>query len=174
MPLCARLTSPGCSWAPPAIAECARYLYEKHGLTPVFIPINHKSDIDAGREAAAQLEGVPYVLLPGPLPSGLAIGVLGRMEIAVSMRLHGLIFAAGQGTPVVGISYDPKVSAFLKCVDGECVPLSEVTAGGLDALAERALAKRRDPEALRGSVEALRALEHRNMACAARLLGKEV
>ena len=164
----------GFSEKAPAIAACARYLYEKHGLTPVFIPINHKSDIDAGREAAAQLEGVPYVLLPGPLPSGLAIGVLGRMEIAVSMRLHGLIFAAGQGTPVVGISYDPKVSAFLKCVDGECVPLSDVTAAGLDALAERALAKRRDPEALRGSVEALRALEHRNMACAARLLGKEV
>ena len=164
----------GFSEKAPAIAACARYLYEKHGLTPVFIPINHKSDIDAGREAAERLEGVPYVLLPGPLPSGLAIGVLGRMEIAVSMRLHGLIFAAGQGTPVVGISYDPKVSAFLKCVDGECVPLSEVTAAGLDALAERALAKRRDPEALRGSVEALRALEHRNMACAARLLGKEV
>ena len=68
----------GFSEKAPAIAACARYLYEKHGLTPVFIPINHKSDIDAGREAAAQLEGVPYVLLPGTLPSGLAIGVLGR------------------------------------------------------------------------------------------------
>ena len=35
---------PGFSEKAPAIADCASYLYEKHGLTPVFIPINHKSD----------------------------------------------------------------------------------------------------------------------------------
>ena len=112
--------------------------------------------------------------MPGPLPSALAIGVLGRMEIAVSMRLHGLIFAAGQGTPVVGVSYDPKVTAFLRCIDGECVDLADATGETLCALAGRALAKRADPEALRESVRRLRELEGRNTAAAAGLLGKEV
>ena len=156
------------------LAACARYVYEKHGLTPVFIPINHKNDSDAARAVAELLDGVPYAVMPGPLPSPLAIGVLGRMEIAVSMRLHGLIFAAGQGTPVVGVSYDPKVTAFLRCIDGECVDLADATGETLCRLADRALAKRADPEALRASVRQLRELEGRNTAAAAGLLGKEV
>ncbi len=155
-------------------AALARRLYTERGLTPVFIPINHNSDSDAAEAVARLIADIPHALLPGPLPSELAIGVLGRMEIAVSMRLHGLIFAAGQGTPVVGVSYDPKVADFLKCIDGECVPLEEAGADTLWALASRALAKRADPEALAGSVRALRELESRNSAAAARLLGKEV
>ena len=89
------------------------------------------------------------------------------------MRLHGLIFAAGQGTPVVGVSYDPKVTAFLLCIDGECVDLTDVTGGALCALADKALGKRSDPEALRESVKRLRRLEGQNSHAAARLLGKE-
>ena len=31
-----------------------------------------------------------------------------------SMRLHGLVFAMAMGTPMIGISYDPKVDAFME------------------------------------------------------------
>ena len=165
---------PGFAPKAQAIAECAGYLYEKHGLTPLFIPINHKSDSDAAEAVAKLLGDVPHTLLPGPLPSGLAIGILGRMEVVVSMRLHGLIFAAGQGTPVVGVSYDPKVTAFLRCIDGECVELEDVSGGELCGLADAALSKHRDEAALRESVKKLRELEGRNSLAAARLLGKEV
>ncbi len=155
------------------IAECARYVYKKYGLTPLFIPINHKSDSEAAEEVTKLLPDVPHTLLPGPLPSSLAIGILGRVEVAVSMRLHGLIFAAGQGTPVVGVSYDPKVSAFLRCVDGECVSLEDAHADMLCALVDHAMAKRADGDALRESVTRLRSLERRNTKAAARLLEKE-
>ena len=165
---------PGFEARAAAFAECARHLYEMHGLTPVFIPINHRDDSRAAEAVSALLGGVPHALLPGPLPAALAIGVLGRMEIAVSMRLHGLIFAAGQGTPVVGVSYDPKVTAFLKCIGGGCVPLDEAGGPALCALADAAAARREDGEALAESVSGLRALERRNVLSAARLLGKEV
>ena len=121
---------------------------------------------------AALLGDVPRVFIPGPLPSALAIGVMSRMEVVVSMRLHGLIFAAGQGVPLVGVSYDPKVTAFLRCVDGGCTSLEELTGPGLCALIDEAAAKRGDRAALEASVERLRALEHRNTESAARLLGK--
>ena len=128
-----------------------------------------------GEALAAELPSdLPRAVLSGPLGSPLAIGVMKRMEIVVSMRLHGLIFAAGQGTPVVGVSYDPKVTAFLRCIDGECAGLEDVTADALRALCERAAARRADGEALEASVAALRALEGRNTAAAAKLLGKEV
>ena len=158
-----------------AFLDCAEYVYRALGLTPVFIPINHKSDAAVGEALAAELPSdLPRAVLSGPLGSPLAIGVMKRMEIVVSMRLHGLIFAAGQGTPVVGVSYDPKVTAFLRCIDGECAGLEDVTADALRALCERAAARRADGEALEASVAALRALEGRNTAAAAKLLGKEV
>ena len=119
---------------------------------------------------AALLGDVPRVFIPGPLPSALAIGVMSRMEVVVSMRLHGLIFAAGQGVPLVGVSYDPKVTAFLRCVDGACVSLEELTADGLCSLIDGAAALRADPAALEASVARLRAIEHRNTESAARLL----
>ena len=34
----------------------------------------------------------------------------------VAVRLHALIFSAVVGVPLVGISYDPKIDAFLKSV----------------------------------------------------------
>ena len=154
------------------IAACVRYVYKDLGLTPVFIPINHKNDLDAAEAVAKLIPDIPCVMLPGPLPSALAIGVMGRMEIAISMRLHGLIFAAGQGTPVVGISYDPKVTAFLRCIDGGCVELQDASAGALCALAAQALKKRDDPDELRRSVEKLLSVESRSRVCAAKLLGK--
>ena len=152
-------------------AAAARHAYEKYGLTPAFVSINHKSDGEAAATVAALLGDVPRVFIHGPLPSALAIGVMSRMEVVVSMRLHGLIFAAGQGVPLVGVSYDPKVTAFLRCVDGACVSLEELTADGLCSLIDGAAALRADPAALEASVARLRAIEHRNTESAARLLG---
>lgn len=110
----------------------------------------------------------------GPLSSALAIGLMSRMQAVVSMRLHGLIFAAGQGVPLVGVSYDPKVTAFLRCVDAGCVPLEELDEETLRRLIDEAYEKRSDAEALETGVKQLRAIEHRSRETAAKLLGKEV
>ena len=157
-----------------AFAGAARYAYEKYGLTPVFLPINYKSDVEAASLVTEKLGDTPCVLLPGPLSSGLAIGLMSRMQVVVSMRLHGLIFAAGQGVPLVGVSYDPKVTAFLRCVKAGCVPLEGLDAPELCRLIDEAYEKRRDAAALEEDVRALRAIEYRSREKAAKLLGKEV
>ena len=155
-------------------AAAAAHAWEKYGLTAVFLPINHLDDGEAAAQVAEKLGEVPHVLLPGPLSSALAIGLMSRMQVVVSMRLHGLIFAAGQGVPLVGVSYDPKVTAFLRCVDGGCVPLEGLETGELCRLIDEAAARRGDAAALEENVRKLRAIEHRSMETAARLLGKEV
>ena len=155
-------------------AAAARHAHEAYGLTPVFLPINHLDDGQAAALVAEKLGDTPHVLLPGPMSSALVIGLMSRMQVVVSMRLHGLIFAAGQGVPLIGVSYDPKVTAFLRCVDAGCVPLEGLEEGELCRLIDGAAARSGDAAALEANVRKLRAIEHRSMETAARLLGKEV
>ena len=155
-------------------AAAARHAHEAYGLTPVFLPINHLDDGQAAALVAEKLGDTPHVLLPGPMSSALVIGLMSRMQVVVSMRLHGLIFAAGQGVPLIGVSYDPKVTAFLRCVDAGCVPLEGLEEGELCRLIDGAAARSGDAAAREENVRKLRAIEHRSMETAARLLGKEV
>ena len=93
------------------------------------------------------------------------------MEAVVSMRLHTLIFAAGQGTPLVGIVYDPKVSSFLRYIGEEgYAELATLTEGELIRLTDEALARFGDKEGQKAAVSRLRAIEHRNVELAEELL----
>ena len=42
--------------------------------------------------------------------------MIGNMDLLVGVRLHSLIHAAIMDVPMIGISYDPKVNAFLKSI----------------------------------------------------------
>ncbi len=154
-------------------AAAAKYAYETYGLTPLFLSINHCNDGDAAKKVTDGLDGVPFRTLPGPLPPEHAIGIMGRMELVVSMRLHGLIFAAGAGAPTVGVSYDPKVTAFLRCIESGCIELADVSAEPLCRLIDEAAAQRNDRDGLREKVQRLRRLESQNTQIAKKLLGKD-
>lgn len=56
---------------------------------------------------------VPAYLFQSPYEPEKMMGVIHCMEAVVSMRLHTLIFAAKQRTPLMGFVYDPKVDAIL-------------------------------------------------------------
>jgi polysaccharide pyruvyl transferase WcaK-like protein len=42
------------------------------------------------------------------------MGIIGDLKLMVAMRLHSLIYAATQITPILGLVYDPKVEGLLK------------------------------------------------------------
>ena len=90
--------------------------------------------------------------------------------MVVSMRLHALIFAAGQGVPVVGISYDPKVSGFMDYLDQKnYVTLEEATEENLCRLMDQA-SSNRFWETKEDSIVRLRELAGQNGDLAWRLL----
>jgi len=156
-----------------AIAQAAEYAYRTYGLTPVFIPIEKKADLNAAKLAAERI-GCPHHILQDLGNSAVTVGLLSRMQVMVAMRLHALILTAGQGVPLVGIVYDPKVNGFLRYVgqDLHC-PLEEVTRDALTAFIDTAVSRRADPQPLKDAVARLLSLERENIRQAARLLGKD-
>ena len=100
----------------------------------MFAAVEKHLDPVAGRLAAAGLD-IPHYFLDDAGSAGTIIGALSRMQAVVSMRLHALIFAAGQGIPLAGVVYDPKVSAFLRYIGQEnFLDLDALTADALKAM----------------------------------------
>lgn len=154
----------------PLFGKAAAYAYETYGLTPVFVSVERHSDPSAARLAAAGLD-CPCHFLVNAGDAGSIIGVLSRMQVIVSMRLHALIFAAGQGVPLVGVVYDPKVSAFLKYIGQDLfVDLDRLDLQELCQMIDAAVEKTRHPEAQEAAVEQLRRTEQQNVALARELL----
>lgn len=142
------------------------------GAIPVFAHVNRPEDSAATALVRGCMKTESF-LVDELEDASLTIGLMSRMAAVVSMRLHGLIFAASTGTPVVGVSYDPKVTAFLDSVGEElCIPFDEVSAESLCGLVERAVAKGSDTQGRRETMERLKDAEKLNIAYVKKLLEK--
>ena len=148
-----------------AIVDTASYVNQKYGLTPVFVALEPTRDLETNRRAAAMLPCKAFVL-PAPRDEQLTIGMMQKMRVIVSMRLHALIFASSVGAPLAAISYDPKVTGFMAYLGQKhCIELGDVTKDALCALVEQAM-QTAEPY----STERLKALAAENEAVARRLL----
>ena len=148
-----------------SIVDTADYVNQKYGLTPVFVALEPTRDLETNRRAAAMLPCRAFVL-PAPHDEQLTIGMMQKMRVIVSMRLHALIFASSVGAPLAAISYDPKVTGFMAYLGQKhCIELADVTKDALCALVEQAM-QTAEPY----STERLKALAAENEAVARRLL----
>lgn len=154
----------------PLFTRAAKYAYETYGLTPVFVAVEKHQDPIAARQATVGLD-IPHYFLDDAGGAGTIIGALSRMKLVVSMRLHALIFAAGQGIPLAGVVYDPKVSAFLRYIGQELfTDLDALTEENLRDMIDRAAAQASHHEAQAAAVERLQGMERKNVETARRLL----
>ena len=149
----------------------ADYAWEAYGLIPVFLPIERRLDVSAARLAARDMKA-PYHILEDTGRSDHTIGLFARMQAVVSMRLHALVFSAGQGVPLVGVVYDQKISSFLSYIGQDLfTDLGELTYERLTGQIDAAVRRIGDVQFLSGGVERLRQVERRNSETAAKLLG---
>ncbi len=109
-----------------AVAGLIHYLRDEIGAQVLLIPFQSGEDTSlawrvagAGGSAVAILEGITE-------PRDL-LGVISSLDLLVSMRLHGLIFAASTAVPAVGIAYDPKVDYFAQTAEQIVVKPDEVS-----------------------------------------------
>ena len=124
-----------------AICAAADYGWERYGLAPLFYTLEPGRDDEITRTAASMVKA-PCQILP-PIADGRALcGLMGRMALVVSMRLHALVFACARQTRVAAISYDPKVSGFMGYLGSECcVELGDVTEAAMKDLIDQAMAQ---------------------------------
>ena len=119
-------------------AAAANYVLSK-GCTPVLFALEPKRDAPVGAALAAMLDG-PCLQISADMDAGTVVALTARMEAVVSVRLHALIFAAGQEVPLAGVVYDPKVSGFLDYIGQKnYVNLEDLTAEGLISMLDVAL-----------------------------------
>ena len=155
----------------PAFAEAARYAHDYHKLTPVYLLINREQDLKIA-ESVLKASGVPGVILPQIDSPALAIGVLSKMKLTVAMRLHCLLFSVNGGTPIIGVSYDPKVSSFTEYIGGgKCIELDALTAEALKKRIDAALSS--NDEAFAEKISGVIKAESVNIKTAGELLAAE-
>ncbi|MBQ7037263.1 MAG: polysaccharide pyruvyl transferase CsaB [Clostridia bacterium] len=97
------------------LAFCIDYAAEKYGMVPLFIPMKKKADAFFAQKLSGEMKTKLYSLSENHTVSEI-MGVVRECTALIGMRLHALIYAAGGGVPVIGLSYDPKVRGFMEYI----------------------------------------------------------
>lgn len=153
-----------------AFASCADRAYEQYGMTPVFLSLNIFHDTSAAQKVAQKMKA-PFHILDDWAEPELLIGLLGHMDVVVSMRLHGLIFSSLSGVPLVGVAYDPKIGSFLKYLEaGTCIELGDVSEEALNNAVKHAVELLPQRKELQEKAQKLKDMERQNIQAVERLL----
>ena len=153
------------------IAAFSEYVYEKHGIIPLIMPMQISYDTGISREIAEKLT-CPYGFMDTACPPDVMLGLVGNSEFALGMRLHTLIYAAKTAVPAIGLDYDPKVTALMNELGQEYIMNVEnidveTLCGFADSIIEN---RSKICEELGGIAEKSEALAAQNTALALKLL----
>jgi polysaccharide pyruvyl transferase CsaB len=83
------------------------------GWDVLLIPAHYPEDTDAVAMLSARMAMRPFCV-DELLTADQFITLISSVDRVFSMRLHGLICAFAMGTPMIGLSYDPKIDAFME------------------------------------------------------------
>ncbi|MFP4697080.1 MAG: polysaccharide pyruvyl transferase CsaB [Eubacteriales bacterium] len=87
-------------------------IIQNYKLDILFIPMQYPQDLITSQKIM-QLMKKNASILQKTYSSNELIGVIGSMDIIISMRLHALIFAGIETVPMIGLVYDPKIKYYL-------------------------------------------------------------
>lgn len=106
------------------IAMVADYIKKTYDMEVLLIPMQHSKDMATMQATRNAMETEGYLLKDPTTPSQL-MGIVGGAEFILGMRLHILIYAAKMGTPVIGLTYDPKVEATMQYIGQDFIAPAE-------------------------------------------------
>ncbi|MGG5739975.1 MULTISPECIES: polysaccharide pyruvyl transferase CsaB [Bacillus cereus group] len=89
---------------------------KQEGYHILFVPMHGPFDQNASKDII-NLMGEEAHMLPYKMDIHEKISILSECSLLIGMRLHALILSAVANTPMIGISYDPKIDSFLQQVN---------------------------------------------------------
>lgn len=92
------------------------YMMKKYDANVVMIPMHYPSDLKISYAVKDRVTMDGCYVLSEKYSVEDIMGVIGKTEIMIAMRLHSLIYAATQWVPMIGIIYDPKIEGILKLI----------------------------------------------------------
>jgi len=166
-----------------AVASALDAFLDKHGGTPLFIPLHKTLDnaLTDDRSVAERVcrlmrHGERAIIFRDEYPPEEKAGLIEGCDLLLGMRLHSVIFAIKGGVPTVALNYDPKVTSILRSIDCEQygVDLDRLTSEKLSSLLEQAYQNRVQLRAhLNKRREMLAAASRENPRLAVELLMRE-
>ena len=84
---------------------------EREHIPVISFPFHPSQDTIITKEIFSKYSNTMFI--EEPLSINQAAYILNQSRLVVGLRLHSLIIAASQGTPFIGVSYDPKIDSFL-------------------------------------------------------------
>ena len=94
------------------VAKAADYISKTYGLTPVFIPMQNPNDISISIDCIKQMGQKGY-MIKGDYSFTDVMTIASKATLVIGMRLHLLMYGANVAIPVIGLVYDPKITAYL-------------------------------------------------------------
>ena len=101
------------------------------GYSVYMIPMYYSEDMEAAEMVASKVK-VPVKVIDRELTIDEAVAYTAEFDMIIGMRLHSLIMAGAVGTPMIALSYDPKVRGFIKemklsyCIDTENIDRNDL------------------------------------------------
>ena len=88
---------------------------QRNGFCVLLIVMEAHNDLAITEKIANYFKTNVKILYAGGGMNGEELtGIISNAKMTISVRLHSLIFSACAGVPMIGLSYDPKVSSFMK------------------------------------------------------------
>jgi polysaccharide pyruvyl transferase CsaB len=120
------------------IAATADYCMERYGATIVFVPMERADRRESHAVLALMSRAESAFVLRHDYHPRQIMGLVGRCELAIGMRLHFLIFAAVTGTTMMALPYASKVGDLLTSLGvSEWIRTDEAHVGVLLASLDR-------------------------------------
>lgn len=129
---------------PRIVAETAAALgatVRERGAGVLLLPLHFREDAPILRALKDRLPSSGVRMVNRWLDPSQVVGVLGRCQLLVGMRLHAHVFASLHGVPSVALAYLPKVRSFMQALgrEGACLDVRDVSRQRLLALVEETL-----------------------------------
>jgi polysaccharide pyruvyl transferase CsaB len=118
------------------LAKTLDWLVQTYKYAPLLLLFHPKRDRKAALTLADLMVDRPKIMDQDADP-GVMLTTISQLDLLIGMRLHSLMFATMCNVPMLGLSYDPKVEAFMQEIDQPYIK----TAEGLN------------PEALKATLE---------------------